>query len=109
MSPKQVIYEDLSQSVEIISPMDISNGMTGDLSVNLNTLSHEKIIQLILRAILHYKGKLIPVFVDTIVSKSILYSILNNYFPLVHIVLSQKEVIENDLVVTDSICCYQGN
>jgi ribonuclease H2 subunit A len=76
--------------VRAVSAREIAAAMTGRDGRSLNTVSHDAAIELIRRAVLHARGRLSAVFVDTVGPPETYQRLLRGRFPHLHIVVSKK-------------------
>jgi ribonuclease H2 subunit A len=92
------------QSITIpVSAGTIAEAMTGRHGKNLNTLSHDTAIELIHKAVLLGKGKLLAVFVDTVGIPEAYQRKLSGRFPHLRITVSKKADAKFPIVSAASI------
>lgn len=89
--------------VKEVTASTISECMLGRKGRNLNTLSHETAINIIQEAVLHCKGKLTAVYVDTVGIAEVYEKMLKGRFPHLLVTVASKADAKFPIVSAASI------
>lgn len=89
--------------VKEVTANEISESMFGRRGKNLNTLSHDCAIGIIQEAIIHCKGKLAAVYVDTVGIAEVYEKMLKGRFPHLMVTVASKADAKYPIVSAASI------